>query len=308
MALGTTLLIELDRLTSYGNTLLLYNLAEGISCSHNCLLLSTATSDDVCNSILAKLPYNLSAHTTSEGEGADLTTTESISQGNDHGLKIAHQYAKYLKVSSRADSSSSSIGGVNGVRYCNSFDLSKPLQSQLLLQTSPSVFALEQLKSSDNYGTLGSLDGILAQWLQEIAGFVKSNAGVTSEASKAISRIFLPDLHTLLAIDSCNDVRAVNKNINKISRFVLSVKQLIRGNKIILCATFSKSHISQMSDFYYAKLFHVSDTVLSIESFAGFVNSVPAEFKDYCGFLLVKKVQQVGVLAPFKSPGNHIYL
>ena len=41
----------------------------------------------------------------------------------------------------------------------------------------------------------------------------------------------------------------------------------------------------------------ISDYAISTESFAGHSDSVPIEFKDFLGFLIVNKIQQVGQLA-----------
>ena len=57
-----------------------------------------------------------------------------------------------------------------------------------------------------------------------------------------------------------------------------------------------------------AKLRQVSDTVLSVESFAGRTHSVPYEFKDFQGFLVVHKLQQYGSMAPFRPPGTRFGL
>jgi len=54
----------------------------------------------------------------------------------------------------------------------------------------------------------------------------------------------------------------------------------------------------------YHQITSIVDTFLKAESFAGHKKTIPVEFKDYCGFLIIKKSQQIGLSVPCRPLGS----
>jgi hypothetical protein len=53
-----------------------------------------------------------------------------------------------------------------------------------------------------------------------------------------------------------------------------------------------------------SRLKWTADTAVSVDSFAGREQTVPYEFKEFCGLLTIERVQQVGSIASFRPPGS----
>lgn len=95
----------------------------------------------------------------------------------------------------------------------------------------------------------------------------------------------------------------------RVAAFILQLKHLIRACTTCRCSlhiTVNPSSVT--SPQLVARLRQVADTVLSVESFAGRTHSVPYEFKEFQGFLVVHKIQQYGSMAPFRPPGTRFGL
>lgn len=94
-ALGTFTLIESDSFSTYGETLLLYGLAESISHKHTVLVIGEDTTE--AERLVSALPYNQTLGSAGQdvigasgGDSEEGTTT-------DNKLTIAWQYGKYIK-------------------------------------------------------------------------------------------------------------------------------------------------------------------------------------------------------------------
>ena len=141
-----------------------------------------------------------------------------------------------------------------------------------------------------------------------VADFInKTSCAVSDEQhAKHISRIFIPALDQVMssiAAQSSNKMN--NTKSSKISaqimgKFLLQLKHMIRSTRVCLTVTVQPCAITSQT---LATLRQVADTVLSVESFAGRAHSVPYEFKDFQGFLVLHKIQQYGSTAPFRPPG-----
>jgi len=120
---------------------------------------------------------------------------------------------------------------------------------------------------------------------------------------KCVSRIVISSLDQALSAVGDNTHSPLTSAA--VAKFVLQLKHLIRSRRASLLVY---ANPNTLTDQTAAKLRHVADTVLSVESFAGCTHSVPYEFKDFQGFLVVHKLQQYGTLAPFRPPGTRFGL
>lgn len=274
IALGTLLNIENDFYTNYGETILSYNIAEGLSHGHNIMVLSTKSLEKIDN-LLSRLPYN---------ETVGTIVSESKSEnGNSNDLKIAWQYAKYIDAEKDKEKTKDKDNFTKLPRYCCSYNLSKGIQ-ETLLKSAP----ISRIQITDhNY--------------ERILDTIKDFLNKSTREGK-ISRVFLPDISDLL-YDGGNVVNkgSLSANLNRLLKFILQIKYLIRGTRSIVVT--STNYIPNSSVFSVCL-----DSNISIESFAGHKQEIPAEFNDYCGFFVIKKLQQVGVLAPFRPPGSRFGL
>lgn len=92
-------------------------------------------------------------------------------------------------------------------------------------------------------------------------------------------------------------------------RFLLRLKHLIRGAAAVVhlalpSPSLCPSSYPSSSMVFVSQLCQVADTVLAVQTFAGRAHSVPYEFAEFCGFLTIHKVQEVGVFASFRPPGS----
>jgi hypothetical protein len=91
-ALGTLALIESDCFSNYGETLLLYNLAE--AASHQQPILLIAEDNVEAERLITALPYN---QTVGSSGANDVAHAENSGGDDTNKLTIAWQYSKYLK-------------------------------------------------------------------------------------------------------------------------------------------------------------------------------------------------------------------
>jgi hypothetical protein len=138
---------------------------------------------------------------------------------------------------------------------------------------------------------------LLSHVQAEISSFLKEVQNKREDGNLApVSRIFLPNLADIA-------VRYGDSESGRrlIARFVLGLKHLIRDTNTTVTVTLQPQTCSQLLS---TKLKWLSDTVLTIDTFAGRQQSVPYEFREFCGLLTIEKVQQVGTIASFRPPGS----
>lgn len=80
-----------------------------------------------------------------------------------------------------------------------------------------------------------------------------------------------------------------------IAQFMLSLTRFIRDKRMTLTTSCLAACLpsSQLA----TQLFNLSDTVIEIDSFAGKADAVPYEFKEFVGFLSIRQIQKVNVMA-----------
>jgi PAXNEB protein len=119
----------------------------------------------------------------------------------------------------------------------------------------------------------------------------------SAHTTNTIHKIYIPQLFNVIHFcNPCND-RDLNSDLLLVLKAVLAIKQLTRESKSTLILSispdvFPASFLSLLND--------VADTSFSVLSFAGVSYKVPYEFQEYCGFFVVKKLQEVNSIAPFR--------
>lgn len=119
--------------------------------------------------------------------------------------------------------------------------------------------------------------------------------------SCGVARIFLPDFSDLLNSYGPNNTT----NLRLLCRFLLDAKHRIRSTRSTILYSLGGTSTSLSA---LRVLVNLADNVIGVESFAGKQHSVPAEFKEFCGFLYIHKLQQIGAMAPFRPPGSRFGL
>jgi hypothetical protein len=148
-----------------------------------------------------------------------------------------------------------------------------------------------------------ALSAVCSKVLQQITHFVAASGAITRMNA---ARIFIPlnDILTQAALLTRPGNRSsIGQDTVTIARFILSLKNLVRGKHASVVLSL---HPDSVSRHLAAKVAQMSDGVVALESFAGRTHSVPYEFKEFHGFLLVAKIQQYGMIAPFR-PANSRY-
>lgn len=184
---------------------------------------------------------------------------------------------------------------------------SNPPSYYSILDDKCDSYANEQTStSSSSYYIGGTLEQKLAAMRAAVVKFLGEQQQLPKNFSRerdssvssviSVSRIFIPEFANLAANYGFSD-----GNIRQIIQFMLGIKQLVRDNHSTVAFTI---HSLSCPDILISKLKWATDTVLSVDSFAGRLQSVPFEFKEFCGLLSIERVQQVGAIASFKPPGS----
>ena len=244
--------------------------------------------------------------------------TKKIETGNEEksmeetttgtaNLKIAWQYEKYLHKEtnpltnvrgkpSRADNGNNNSKNSKikaKTNYCCSYDISSRLQPFLLKKNPPFL--------------LNKDDKTYTQLMHEIEQFIKENSVPDNkydygdnDTGRYAVRVFIPRLcgYSSRNQSSCTD--------GEMTKLLLSVKHSLRNNDAFgnasLYLTLQPSNISPNLSGLLLRT--ISDYSLSLESLAGRYRLVPSEFKDFLGFLNVRKIQQYGQLASIRPSYN----
>lgn len=124
------------------------------------------------------------------------------------------------------------------------------------------------------------------------------------QSSKSILRIFWPNVTDILSCWSATG-HSDNNNVRLLFKWLLSVQQKLRTTRSTF--TFSVKSSSTIPTVLRS-LVTIADSVMGVESFVGRHGNVPAEFKEYGGFLYIHKLQQLGTIAPYRPSGRRFGL
>mmetsp|Transcript_23499 Transcript_23499/g.39293 ORF Transcript_23499/g.39293 Transcript_23499/m.39293 type:complete len:698 (+) Transcript_23499:55-2148(+) len=148
-----------------------------------------------------------------------------------------------------------------------------------------------------------------------------SESGFSSNSchNSSVGSVFIPNLEQMMLqfIEDDDDdeeeegggvaedqhtrrLQRVNSLSREVLGFLLQLKHLIRYLRVRVTVSV---HNGALDACLSAQLRNLSDTVLTIQSFAGRTQSVPYEFETFQGFLLLRKIAQYGTVAPFRASG-----
>ncbi|KAL9647467.1 hypothetical protein ABK040_006828 [Willaertia magna] len=207
-------------------------------------------------------------------------------------LKIAWRYKEYVEqqvklkqqrqaqstVGLESSSQKSSSGNVVGTVMCHEYDLSKPIQEELLKEHSDSIFNFKHI----NYDDL----------LKEIIKVINScrnyyNTKSTGDIlSKSVIRIGLQSIGSIFYKD--------NENKTELFKFLIQLKTLLRSSLSVCVCTIPKNTIPKGMIHQIEQL---SDISLSMDSFTGEnLNVSEWEFNEYSGLFHIKKLLKMNSL------------
>lgn len=301
ITLGTSLVLQSDKLTNFGETLMQYSIAEGVSMFHDVLLL---THDEfLAENIISSLPYNRNlghqnsaedmSKTSGEKESGPPTEDEETDAPRSAG-KIAWQYDKYICKDSKgpALSSNSLYKSLSSSQFCCSYDLSRRLQSHILKNNAIQTFCC---------ASAPNLQAALDEYYNVVVTFMQSvQERKRRGLSSGVVRIFLPKIECWLSFAGDKD-RYSATSTSTIAAFTLRLKHLLRSTRSVLFISVLPEAAPRL---LAAKLSGLHDSALSIETFAGREASISHEFHDFMGFFSVTKIQHVGNLVAHVPPGS----
>ena len=288
-AAGSIVTYYSDEYSNYSETLMAYSLAEGLSHGHKTLICGCEESQ--FESLLQNVPFNLSFDKIHAKDPSPAPETAKDTQ--DHGLKIAWQYEKYLV--KNAGQNTNKLADARGLTYCCSYDLSRRLQpeimdngSLLLLPLDPTVlFAADAAKDA--------FQRTLQVILQSVITFLRQQF---EENPRSMARIFLPQTHQLLA------PYLLTSQVNPIelyrlwTQFLTALRRTIAEARVVVHLSMpSPSKTSLLPIDVYTACHVLTDVILEVESFAGHADTIPPEFRDFVAFFRIRHMHQRGLLA-----------
>jgi elongator complex protein 4 len=134
--LGSILLVEEDRDTSYAKLLLKYWIAQGLCCPGQRVVVVSNGLDQPPEDIVSKLPFSEDAAATQQPASSISTSTstgdagtddedETLAAGARESMKIAFRYESMKKFETSVGKRSTTQG--SEAVYCSTYDLSKSL-------------------------------------------------------------------------------------------------------------------------------------------------------------------------------------
>jgi len=289
VAVGTVLLVEEDRHTSFYSNLMKYFLSEGLAVEHAVHFIN-ADDETEQKKFLENLPRNLTLERQEEEEQLQQKEQEGekdqTSATQHKGMTIAWQYEKYLTSPSTSASSTSAIkhGSLKAktVRsFCHSYDLNRPIKPSSSLEAKNlTTFSINKLPKDtlyqDLYKNLYSL--ISSDFKSDIPDKTKQ---------RNILRIGIQSIASpLWTFGSENEQR-------NLLQFLHALRGVLRSSLAICIITIpTQLH----SPSLIRKVEHMSDTVVRFESFAGSGVAVSDAFSEYDGQFFVVKLPRLNSL------------
>lgn len=134
---------------------------------------------------------------------------------------------------------------------------------------------------------------------------------VTLHGKTYCGHIFIPRLDIFInRHDGYSETDTNNYTSKAISKMILVLKRLVHGTKVSLLVSYQPhclDHVNSntMSNTNMSAIVtSLADTWITIESFAGKESQVPSDFKQYCGYLHIRRIQQVYCIAPSHRLSN----
>ncbi|KAI9146322.1 Elongator complex protein 4 [Paraphysoderma sedebokerense] len=319
LPIGTVLLIESDRHTTYSTLLLKTFLSQGISHRHHVCI---ASADEPARSILASVPFCLddgssdnSKETAAEKEGAESSSTGSSSEK----MTIAWRYQNLPKVNQGSNTAfrkqvfNPSQNATS--LYCHNFDLTRRINPESVEKLSDTVTLLDvnDLPHDDeNHDAYDLLYNRLEKLIDE--GGFSATSPVPPGGVRNALRIGIHALASPFWQASSN---------HSLFKFLHRLRGLLRFSYACCTITvpthlFSKINPHNIPDPTFIshpvhppsiipKLRHLSDFVIQLDSFSGSLSMSPALLSnsyltsDYHGLFYIHKLPRLNSLVSSSS-------
>ncbi|XP_077294088.1 elongator complex protein 4 [Arctopsyche grandis] len=276
ISVGSVFLIEEDDFAKYSNVMFKYYLSEGIVCNHKLLL---ATLDNDPEKLLCELPSPTNMET---------ETTSKPDNEMEHDMKIAWRYNDLTPVQSTLSS---------GLQFGHYFDISKPLDKDVLKSIDKSLWKYKSLDSNcPGNSAYKNLINYIKNQIED--GFKKTDKG----ENKNILRIGIQSLGSPAWQSHENH----NFNDNKedegkhLIQFLYCLRSLLRSTYCVVFLTIP-TLIFQNSDVM-ARIRHLVDGSVRLDAFAGTDRESNAVLRDYHGLFYMPKLLSMNTLAPYIPP------
>lgn len=281
LAVGTVLLVEEDKYNIYSPLLFKYFLAEGIINGHT-LLVASAKEDPA--DILQELPAPLLDDSCKKEFDEDVCNKKPES---DIKMKIAWRYQLSPKME---------VGPVTSSRFGHYYDVSKRIPQELI-ETSKwhGFFLPEKMSSADKVERCSLTPGYmkLLQFIQNIIyeeGFDGANP---QKKQRNILRIGIQSLGLpLWGDDVCCSENCDSSH--SLSKFLYLLRGLLRAC-LSACIITMPTHLIQ-NKAIIARVTHLSDTVVALESFIGSEKETNPLYKDYHGLIHIRQIPRLNNL------------
>lgn len=248
--------------------LLRYFVAEGVADGKQRVAVAAPDAADFVNE---QLPLELSL--------AQRQVKQQLAETDDAALTIAWQYGKYNQQKQK-----------EGQRFCHSFDLSREMHREMLaanepVTIDPLVWITEWGAAvSDVYERLYCTIAEVARQQEDDNGQVL-RVGVLGLGSPLLG---VPDSTHMVALFT----------------FFRQLRALLARSKNAVClAVLASDALGAFPTAFLNELRHLSDTVLTLSSFAGTRDLLPEELHEFQGSLTLQKLPRVHALA-CHAPSN----
>lgn len=149
------------------------------------------------------------------------------------------------------------------------------------------------------------LQKALDAYLVNILSFITPSDSNDESSGGAVARVFLHRFDEVLALHG--ETASPSAIASATSRFFTRLRVAIRCKRVVVVMStcpaalpaclLSKSSNTE-SESRYNKLVQWAHSALTVETFAGRVDQIPAEFSRFCAFLEVVSIQHLGTLVP----------
>ncbi|XP_031780894.1 elongator complex protein 4 [Nasonia vitripennis] len=271
LPIGSILLIEEDAYSTYAKVMYRYFIAEGIVNSHS---LFVASQDLKPSHILGELPA---------------VDEESIKKHDsfttDEEMKIAWRYQN-MKVFDSSPGDSSTFG--------HYYDLTKKMKKETLERVNMTTWDGENVKKQNG---IFENDAYMDLLLNIEKTLTEGQFLIAQTATKRnLLRIAINSLGSRLWLGDSEE-----QTQSDLLKFLYMFRALLRESFAVAVLTVPVLNFDDYSTGIVQRIEHMTDVVISLESFAGSTKETNPIFKDYHGLLHIKKLPAFNTLVNQES-------
>lgn len=256
-----------------------YFVAEGVAAGHGCVLVA----EDAAAFVAQQLPLELSL---AQALVKQQQQQQQQQANNQQRLTIAWQYGKYDGAQPAG----------SGARFCHSFDLSRPMQRELLAGGRAPV-AVDTLDAA--FSSSREPKGAYA------ALFGRVQAAVDAADPGAVVRVCVRELGSpLLGPPTASHMAAALLFVRKLRSLAAGNGEV--GRARVVCQLSGPALAGAFPAAFLNELRHASDYALQLRAFAGARDLLPPELGEFHGLLELRKLARVHALAPFAAPATRL--